>query len=146
MPSITNFQIRFGKIKYGTYDFGLINEIKLKAKPVEIGRDSYGRTVIGGYDVSCEFNILGSDNITLNNIYQQIYSLGSQTLEITSNGGKIYLPTVLLNLDVELDISGKPSKIIAKADRYFTIGEIASVFNTTTVNSSELLPPAITGA
>ncbi len=132
--NITNFKLRFQKVTFGVnnpLDFGLVNEVKLKAKHLELGKDSYGRTVIGGVELSAEFNVMASDNVMLASLADEARSRGSDTLKFTGVGGDIEIPSVMLKLDIELDMNGKPSKIKVSFDRYLDADEFYSIFKST---------------
>lgn len=130
-----NFQINFGYIEiYNTSedlsaDDLISNDIRISIKPVEIGRVSTGQTIIGGYDVSCEFSLLRTDDEWLNKLYsitRNTYANNTKII-ITYNNGRIVMDKVNLVIESELDFSGKPNKIKCKADKYYTHDEIQNL-------------------
>jgi len=130
-----NFQINFGYIEiYNTSedltaDDLISNDIKISIKPIEIGRVSTGQTIIGGYDVSCEFSLLRTDDEWLSKLYnvnRNTYANNTKIV-ITYNGGRITMENVNLTIESELDFSGKPNKIKCKADKYYTHDEIQNL-------------------
>ncbi len=130
-----NFQINFGYIEiYNTSedltaDDLISNDIKVSIKPLEIGRVSTGQTIIGGYDVTCEFTLLRTDNEWLSKIYSVLKNTYANNIKIviTYNAGRLILENVNIAIDCELDISGKPNKIKCKADKYYTHDEIQNL-------------------
>lgn len=141
-----NFNLRYQKVIFGDnstsgsvyVNFGLINEVKLTAKPINVGRDSFGRTVTGGYDVKGEFNIMAQDNDILRELFDAASVQGASSLKFYGIGGDVTLNNVLLSLDLEVNMDGKPSKIKASFDRYFTALEMQAAFLTTVTST---LPP-----
>lgn len=134
------FRLRYQRVKLGTFDFGLVNEVKITAKGVELGRDSYGRTVVGGFDVKGEFNVMASDNATARALVDIVKDSGSQTLLFEGVGGDIGIPSVLLNLELEVAMDGKPSKLKAIFDRYMTADELYAAFLATETTGT---PPVV---
>jgi hypothetical protein len=139
---IRNFELRFAKVKFGNYSFGLVSDVKFSAKPIELGRDSFGRTVIGGYDVKGEFNIIASDNTTLRSLATMVATMGANILEFDSMQGKIILENVLIKPEMEVDLAGKPSSIKVTFDRYLRLLEFINVFSVV-LPENEILPPPV---
>lgn len=125
---LKKLSIRNGIVTYGNYNFGLINEVKLSAKPVEIGKDSFGRTVIGGIEVKVEFNVMDTSNQNLNALYTLMYNSSPQTLTISDYYGIVSIPDVLIQVETELDYNGKPSKVKVSCDRIIRTEQMPSIF------------------
>lgn len=132
--------IRMAKIKFGTIDFGLINEAKLSFKPMELGRDSYGRTVTSLYDVKIEFNLLANDNNSLKEIFTIARDSGEDILSIYGYGGDIQIPNMLLRFEPEINLDGKASKIKVTLDRYISENDAISLWLIT----ATVGPPIVT--
>lgn len=126
---LKRLSIRNGVVTYGSYNFGLINEVKFTAKPIEIGKDSFGRTVIGGVEVKVEFNVMDTSNQSLNALYSLMYNSSPTTLTISDYYGIVSIPEVLLQVETELDYNGKPSKIKISADRILRTEQLPSIFS-----------------
>lgn len=125
---LKKLSIRNGIVTYGNYNFGLINEVKLSAKPVEIGKDSFGRTVIGGIEIKVEFNVMDTSNQNLNALYTLMYNSSPQTLTISDYYGIVSIPDVLIQVETELDYNGKPSKVKVSCDRIIRTEQMPSIF------------------
>jgi len=135
--TIKSFFLRYAKAKFGTLEFGLINEVKFTIKPLDLGKDSYGRTVVAGYDVKGEFQIMSADNYSLRAILDSAATLGTNTLEFNGVGGKISVPSVLLIIDWEVNLAGKASALKCSFDRYFVAEELQALFSATPPTAEE---------
>jgi len=127
--------IRNATVKFGSANYGLVNEVKLTIKKIEAGKDSLMRSVPAGYLVSAEWRVLQSDNETMYNLINSAASDGFSTLYILhSNGNNSFiLDNVLPVPDFEIDGSGKVSGLKMTAERALTTTELAGILYNSSV-------------
>ncbi len=148
MAQYTNdITLRYQTVQFSgsqSVSFGLVNEVKLSVKGVELGKDSFGRTVNGGFEVKGEFNVMQSDNDMLQTLYSAAANAGTGTLLFQGVGGDISIPDVIMNLDLAIAMDGTQSKLKVFFDRYMTAGELFNTLLTTETVSlpSIVQPPA----
>lgn len=123
--------IRLANVIYANINLGLVSDIKMTMKPIVQGRDSFGRTVTSLYDLKVEFNILSSDNTSLQQLFEIMRDYGTNTLKIFGYGGDVEITEVILQLELEMDFAGQPSKIKASFDRYISETEAITIWKAT---------------
>jgi len=121
-------QIRLARIKFDTIDFGLINNVKLTLKPIELGRDAFGRTITNSFDFKLEFNLFANDNASMKELCTIARDHGTGTVYITGYGGDVQIPGLLMRFEPELNFDGKASAIKVIFDRYLTEDEAISIW------------------
>ncbi len=135
---LKRLSIRNGIVAYGSYNFGLINEVKFTSKPIEIGKDSFGRTVIGGVEVKVEFNVMDASNQSLNALYSLMYNSSRANLTISGYYGTVAIPEVLIQVEAELDYNGKPSKVKVSCDKILRTEQMPGIFSIPSGGSSNV--------
>ncbi len=131
--------IRLAKVQFDNVDFGLISDVKLTFKPLELGRDAFGRTVTSLYDLKLELNIMANDNASMKELFTISRDHGTGTVYIYGYGGDVQIQNVLLRIEPEINFDGKASKIKVIFDRYIKESEAISLWLLTeTLNSPSI--------
>jgi hypothetical protein len=111
--------------------YGLVSEVKITFEPIMSGTDSFGREIVGGYNVTIEWDILANDNTSLHKMFEAQSNFGTGKLHITaSNGNSFVIPSVKINHKFEINGSGKISSVKANCKRFFNTQELISLLNT----------------
>jgi hypothetical protein len=113
-------------------DFNSVNEVKITLQPIITGRDSFGCSIIAGYDVKGEFNSLPSDN----EAYQEYVNMSIRARDdiktsltiIDKAGNDIWFSSVKPITSGDLSGDGKENKSKITWDCILSVDEAAPLF------------------
>lgn len=113
-------------VTFNQVPVGTVNEVMIDIKPVVVGRDSLGRSRIGGYDVKASFNVMDCDKPTIDSLIDK----GPVTLQIgwEQNAEQFYMTGVIPIIEtMQIDGDGKASKIKVMADKIMKGSEVKTL-------------------
>lgn len=106
--------------------FGTVNEVIIEIKAIPVGRDSLGRTRVGGYDVKISFNVMDCDKSTIDALIDK--TGGTLQIEWESIPEQFYMANAIPVIEtIQIDGDGKPSKIKVTFDKIMRAHEVQTL-------------------
>lgn len=113
---------------FARFEFGIVEELKLRITPINRGRDSFGRTRTAGYDAVVSFKMMQTANTALEKVAAFAGARPQGNLVILASGQNIEITGVCPTYDFDIDAAGGVSAVTIAADRYFTPSQLTAIF------------------
>ncbi|GAB4327219.1 MAG: hypothetical protein Kow0037_00610 [Calditrichia bacterium] len=125
----THMFLRNYNVSIGASNFGLVGEVKVLFDPITLGKDSLGRTIVGGMRFEASWQVMQDTHLELKALADNLKNGVADTLTFSTLGEKLLIPGVKPYYKLELDGNGGNSKLLCRADKIMSIDEFYNIMN-----------------